>query len=299
MINKLSIPLKYIAKHPLTKEHKWSGFYRFFIWQFKSRLGTGPIIINWLGNLKLSVSKSMHGATGCIYVGLPEFRDMAFLLHFLNPESLFIDIGANIGAYSLLAAGKNNAKTISIEPIPQTFNFLEKNINLNRLENHVSCLNIGLSNQKGELYFTKDKDTVNHVVENKSKNTVTVKVNTLDNILDEKINTDTLIKLDVEGFELNVLNGSGKTLQNKHLKAIIVELNGSSKRYGLDDSMVDEILMTNGFNKYDYNPFNRQLNPLDMFHEEENTLYIKSSEVEYVKQQIKKSPPFQVLNKSI
>ncbi|WP_170228032.1 FkbM family methyltransferase [Vicingus serpentipes] len=297
MIKKLSIPLKYIANHPLTKSNKWSGYFRFFKWQLNAKAHVQTI--NWFGDLKLNINKSMHGATGCIYVGLPEFNDMSFLLHFLKRDSFFIDIGANVGVYTLLASGHNKCQSISIEPIPQTYQYLNKNIELNQLKDKVNCLNIGLSKQEEELYFTNDGDTVNHVVPNKANNTTTVKVDTLDQIFPQQITNDILLKIDVEGFEYNVLKGGNKVLKNKNVKAIIIELNGCSDRYGLNDGMVDELLIQNGFKKYDYNPFERSLTVLEKFHTEENTLYLRESALEEISSQLKSATPFIIYGKNI
>jgi hypothetical protein len=49
-------------------------------------------------------TSGMTGATGNLYVGLHEFEEMAFLLHFLRPGDLFADVGANVGSYTILAA---------------------------------------------------------------------------------------------------------------------------------------------------------------------------------------------------
>lgn len=297
MINKLSIPLKYIANHPLTKDNKWNGFARFLKWQIKAN--TQSQIIPWIHNLKLSVNKSMHGATGCIYVGLPEYNDMSFLLHFLKPDSFFMDIGANVGVYTVLASGYKKCNSISIEPLPKTYSFLKKNIEINKLNDKVNCLNIGLSNQQEELYFTNDGDTVNHVVNEAGKNTTTVHVDTLDHIFPKNISTDILLKIDVEGFEYNVLKGGTQALLNQHVKAIIIELNGSSERYGLNDNMVDEILNENGFEKYDYNPSKRTLSILNKFHTEENTLYLRASQVGEISTRLKNAPAFTIYGKTI
>lgn len=54
----------------------------------------------------------MTGATGNIYVGLHEFEDMAFLLHVLRRTDLFVDVGANIGSYTILAGGAAGAKLL-------------------------------------------------------------------------------------------------------------------------------------------------------------------------------------------
>jgi hypothetical protein len=88
------------------------------------------IIVPYVLETKLLIKRGMHGATGAIYTGLQEFEDMAFLLHFLKPEDTFIDIGANIGSYSILAGGVSKANVICVEPIPQTFKSLLLNIQI-------------------------------------------------------------------------------------------------------------------------------------------------------------------------
>jgi hypothetical protein len=61
--------------------------------------------------------KGLTGATGNWYCGLDAFEDMAFLLHFMREEDLFVDVGANIGSYTILAGNEVGAETIEIEPI--------------------------------------------------------------------------------------------------------------------------------------------------------------------------------------
>lgn len=299
MFKKIAVPIRYIYIHPLTKDNKFSALLRFLKWQISSRFTKNALNVKWIGDLQLAMHKGMHGATGCIYVGLPEFNDMSFLLHFLDAKSNFIDIGANVGVYSLLAAGIKKSRTIAIEPIPQTFQYLTTNIQLNQLENLITSYNIGLSDKKGELHFTKDKDTINHVANSKSENTVSVNVDTLDNLLSHTSLSSTLIKLDVEGFEYHVLSGGSNTLNNENIMALIVELNGSSNKYGLCDEMVDKQLVAYGFEKYDYNPFTRELKALTQFHHEANTLYIRNSKLSVVKEKLRAAPPFQLLNKTI
>lgn len=299
MIKKLIVPLKYIWNHPVTKTNRIFGMFRFLKWQIKASLIAKEQNVDWIENLQLNVTKSMHGATGCIYVGLPEFNDMCFLLHYLDTKSTFIDIGANVGVYSLLAGGIKKCNTISIEPIPQTFNYLEKNIALNKLGKIVTCYNIGLSDKEGELYFTKSKDTINHVTNKDEGNAIKVKVDTLDNLLQNHTINKTLIKLDVEGFEYHVLKGAHNTLSNQNLKALIVELNDCSSKFGLTDEMVDQLLIDYKFGKFDYNPFTRKLTKINKFHREENTLYIRLSELNTIEHELMNASPITIYGKKI
>ena len=86
-----------------------------------------------------------------------------FLINNLNANDLFIDIGANVGHYSLLAAGVCKANVIAFEPIPSTFFKLEENVKLNALSKNVTCHNIGIGEENSILNFTKSKDVMNSV----------------------------------------------------------------------------------------------------------------------------------------
>ncbi len=65
---------------------------------------------------------------------------MSFVLHFLRNTDLFIDVGANLGAYSILASSVSGARTIAFEPVPHTFQLLKNNIALNRQFNLLNYL---------------------------------------------------------------------------------------------------------------------------------------------------------------
>jgi FkbM family methyltransferase len=264
--------IKFVLNHPFTKGHRIAALVRLFKWQLFSRLHKQPAVHQFTQNSKLWVWKGLTGATGNIYCGLHEFEDMAFLIHLLRPDDLFIDIGANIGSYTMLASAEAGARTIAIEPIPQTFEHLIQNIKLNNITDKATALNIGLGQQEGMLKFTKDKDTGNHVATNIDTETTDVVVDTLDNILKDKL--PLLLKIDVEGFETEVLKGAVKTLCSPALKAIIIELNGAGNRYGYNDDDIHLLLLANGFKVMRYSPFKREL--IDATRNtEQNTLYVR------------------------
>ena len=98
------------ATHPLTQDAPLRAWARFTLWQVRSRL-QDEIHLPWIGGQRLAVRRGMTGATGNIYVGLLEFPDMMFPLHFLQEDDLFLDIGANVGCYTILASGVCRAKT--------------------------------------------------------------------------------------------------------------------------------------------------------------------------------------------
>ena len=252
--------IKFIIKHPLNRHRPLSAFSVFMRWQIGSRLLPGAVIVPFVKNTRLLVKPGMTGATGNVYCGLHEFADMGLVLHALRPDDLFIDVGANIGSYSVLAAGVCGASVIAVEPIPSTFEHFRDNIRINNLEPLVTAKNIGLASCPGNLFFSKEMDTENHVLTNKemtSSSGVSVSVHTLDTLTHGF--APTLIKIDVEGYEMEVLKGGKNSLQKESLLAVIMELNGSGKRYGFDDEDVNKQMIKSGFTPYFYDPFTRTL----------------------------------------
>ena len=221
---------------------------------------------------------------------------MAFLLHFLRNNELFIDVGANAGAYTILACSAIGACGYAIEPIPSIYNRLIENIRLNHLESRVKCLNIGISNKQGEIAFTSDWGVMNHALASGEKrdNAIMVEVNTLDAVLDGQ--SPTLIKIDVEGYESTVLEGALETLKNQSLQSVIMELNGSGDRYGFDELRILKMMVDYGFGTYSYNPLDRCLTDLQGKNlNANNTLFIR--DYSFVLDKLKSSPKVDIHGK--
>ena len=241
------------------------------------------------------MQKGMHGVTGNYYTGLLDFEDMAFLLHFLRDSDLFFDIGANVGAYSILSGGFCQAQTIAIEPVPETFAKLSANIELNKIVDKVSLLNNGISDHVGSLTFSITNDTVNHVIKGNVENGVTIDVITIDQIAEASV--PSIMKIDVEGYEWFVLNGAKSTLSNSGLKGIILELNGSGQRYGKHDSEIHEMLIKHSFQPYSYAPFDRTIALLDNYNTSNNTIYLR--DLAFVNERVRNATSFKVFGNSI
>lgn len=290
--------VKYISNHPLGSKHRLLAFSKFIKWQISQFIKPQEKIVVFTDRTKLLVKKGMTGATGNIYLGLHEFNDMAFLLHFLQPQDIFFDIGANVGAYTILASGHCKVISFCFEPITSTFNALQKNVVLNKIDHLVYAKNVGLGEKEGLLFFTKGMDTVNHVLSNNEDtnktDTVEVKVFTGDSFLSE-VECPILIKIDVEGFETTVLNGMDNILKNEKLKAIIIELNGSGLRYGFDELNIHKKLLALNFNAYNYNPFTRKIVKQETYGNF-NTIYLR--DFEFVQNRIIKADKINIFSES-
>ena len=238
---------KFIWKHPISSRNRAVSLIRWLRWQLGSRLLGQPVIFDWLGDAKLVIENGMTGATGNLYCGLHEFVDMAFVLHFLRPGDDFADIGANIGSYSVLASAFIGAKTRAFEPHPETHRKLIRNVAINGIEDRVSAILGAVGRERGILKFTADRDTMNQVVKNDYRGfTIDVPVVRLDDALEGF--SAVLWKVDVEGYEEEVLEGAQVQLGRASLKALLLET---------ESPRILELLQTNGFERVHYDPFSR------------------------------------------
>lgn len=288
--------LKFIWQHPLASRNRTRAISRFLGWQFRQSVRRRPEKLTFVEDSVLVVEKGMFGATGNIYTGLVEFNDMSFLLHVLQPGDTFVDIGANVGVYTILAAKNAGADVISFEPIPSTFEKLKRNVEANRVENKVDLRRYGVGDKAGTLRFSMSMDAINHVLRDDEvadgAEGIEVPVGTLDMLLQGR--EPTLMKIDVEGFEWPALNGAASILASPSLKALIIELNGCGTMYGYDEDKIHELLLSNGFVPHSYEPFTRQLKVEPGYYGHDNTIYIKDAE--WAGHRVKAARKYNILN---
>lgn len=164
------------------------------------------------------------------FLGDYEKAELETLKLFLQKDSVFIDIGANFGLYTLNASKLigQNGHIISFEPFYQNFNSLKKNILLNNLKNiKIEKLAIGEINGVLKMYYDdKEKNLgMASMIQMKSGRKEDVNVVSLDSYLESKtfIKKIDLIKIDVEGFEYSALMGMQNTLIT-YSPSIIIEI---------------------------------------------------------------------------
>jgi FkbM family methyltransferase len=260
--------------HPLTRNNVVGALYRYIRFNSIQSLYSKPRVYNWIDNLKFYAQKGDAGIVANIYFKLFDYEDSMFLLHHLKQNDLFVDIGANVGHYSLLAAGICKADVIAFEPIPSTFIKLEKNLMLNNLSKKIKAFNIGIGEENSILNFTKTNDVMNSVALEYETNVVSIQVKKLDDVLIN--NNPTFLKIDVEGFEYFVLKGATAVLANVNLKYIIIELNSSTLKYGHTNQDVYDLLVLLNFVPIRYDVENKKNIEIESFNLEKfNTIFIK------------------------
>jgi FkbM family methyltransferase len=162
---------------------------------------------------------------------------LEWISEFAEGDTL-IDIGANVGMYSIWAAATRKVKVYSFEPESMNYALLNKNILLNNLMGNIKAFPCGLSD-KNELtsFFMSDMRIggSNHAAGEplnfnlKKMEPVFIQgciTFTLDYLIEKKfIEVPNHIKIDVDGFEHKVINGAKNTLSKKQLKTLLIETN--------------------------------------------------------------------------
>ncbi len=163
----------------------------------------------------------------------------------LTPNSVFFDLGANIGLHSIFASRQisENGKIYSFEPSPETFNYLLKNIKSNSLEKKIIAENLAITNIKGQAPFLITKNSeCNSITNNKNyiNNNSLIFVNTIsiDEYCDIKnINNIDLVKMDIEGQELNAMKSMINIVSKSPNFKIIFELHDENLINNNEDSL--------------------------------------------------------------
>jgi FkbM family methyltransferase len=281
--------LQFVVNHPLNRDRRARALLGFLKWQIGSRLVPGPVVMEWVAGARMIVRPGDTGMTQNVYCGLQDFEDMTYMLHVLGSEDLFVDVGANVGAYTVLACAAREVRGYCFEPVPSTFRRLLDNLVVNNLSSRVSALNIGLSSEEGKLTFTDSENCTNHVITegDNQGNSVTVQVRKLDSVLRDE--SPTMLKIDVEGFETAVLDGAEATLNNPSLHSVLMELNGSGSRYGFDENRILRKMSDFGFATYAYDPFTRDLHRLPGKNAAgNNTLFLRNEDA--IRERISTAP---------
>jgi FkbM family methyltransferase len=258
LISKISGALRFVANHPANRGRKFRAVTEYPFIQVAARMIPGEVCVEYPNNTRLLISPHMKGAAHFILPPLCEFEEMAFTMHFLRADALFADVGANVGAFSVLAGGVAGARVKAFEPSHDTFKMLERNLLLNGLKDRAKAINAAVGKSNGEIFFSSGLGTENHVaVESIANNSPKVRMTTLDGEFAE--GPPDLMKVDVEGFECEVFAGATNLLRQPRLRAIIVERNNCGTRYNFDENRLHRQIRESGFVPCRYDPFARQL----------------------------------------
>ena len=154
-----------------------------------------------------------------------------------------MDVGANIGSYAIWAADLG-AEAIALEPAEDTFALLLENVVLNGYP--IRTIQAAAGAICGTTRFTSGRDTVNRMDPEGSVETMIV---TIDSIIGNR--TVAGMKVDVEGFEIDVLRGCERALSEHRIKLIQLEWNRASEEaVAADRGPVADLLAAHGYSLF-------------------------------------------------
>ena len=215
---------KYIFKNnPLIKTPRF--LIRALIFQTFKRLTGNIISIKLFNEKSIFLYPKSNVSTMFAYTGVPDKSEIDILRKYATANTIFLDIGANIGSYSVLLMDK--VKNIyAFEPHPVTSKQCKMNFLLNGY-NESQVVQLALSDSSGEVQFTDNKEhnSVNKIVNDNSSRNIKVFSDTLDNFANKNLDRDSnyIVKIDTEGFECNVLKGGKNFFNNYKIDCVVFE----------------------------------------------------------------------------
>ena len=190
--------------------------------------------------------------------------------NFVKDKDLFVDVGANYGYYSLVAAKANrDIKIIAIEPIAENFKVLNKNLIQNNIDVRCTrCINAAVLSSSGKAKFYKSEASDNSSVLPHPKADVLeqfeVIVVSLDDILKHEQYKNLFIKLDAKGRELEALKGLSATFEKcDNITILLKMVPNLFKLAGANCEEVVEYLISKGFNVYGIDERESKYYPLE------------------------------------
>ncbi len=220
-----------------------------------------PMTLRWLDDLFLHIYPNNETSECLVLTGLFEPNEMAWLGGHLQRGMTFIDVGANMGLYSLFAAGRvgPEGRVLAVEPSGRECEQLRSNLELNGL-NNVAIMRTAAARNIGEAQL--------RVAENRcgGHNTLgtfaypttkqarkeSVSLRPLDDIVKEaNLSEVNVIKIDVEGAELAVLEGACQVIE-QYRPAILIEVFDTAlKAQGAHSTQLWQWLTQRGYSLYE------------------------------------------------
>jgi len=211
------------------------------------RLGGGQFVCD----LRDTISKEV------CFTGVYEPQETALVSHILQPGMNFVDVGANWGYFTLMAARLVGAggRVLSLEPDPRMFRKLTGNLTRNQLP-QVTALQIAAAATAGNLTLAGyDENDGNFGISRlvadgtASANLFQVETQPLDDLLDaQKMDSVDLMKMDIEGAEALALAGLKRSLAEGRVKRLLMELHPSQLlESGSSANQVMQMLLQSGY----------------------------------------------------
>ena len=243
--------IKFVWNHPANRRRRVRSVIRAVRWQISKRTSSRAWTIKVYNGLKMKCYPDSRGASFLVYTsGRQDPDDFSFIEAYLRPGDRFLDVGANIGIYTLLAAGLvgKTGRVDALEPGLKAYKRLEENIALNQLS-QVHARHAAANDSVEPIPFLQGQDLTNRIAtgEGEADGEVAVVPSVLlDDILGQ--GPYAMAKIDVEGAEPICFRGAVKSLAAGNPPVWFIELKDRLLRqYGFDVKSFVAFLQDSGY----------------------------------------------------
>ena len=245
--------LRYLFKFRSSKPH-FFGVYKRVILPFN--LTNNKIVWRSVNGIKIRLNLSDWVQTNLFFLGEYETTELDFIMKNIPSDALVIDVGANIGWYTLnLSKFLTNGQVMAFEPFSKNHLALQSNIEANQFKN-IKVYQIGLGNKNEKLQIRYN--SADHNLGMASINLTTydyiedIEVKRLDDFTSQMdLSKLKFIKIDIEGFEFEALLGMAEIL-GKYKPLLLIEQDENVLQSKTPEVVekIDEFLKAIGYKKY-------------------------------------------------
>jgi FkbM family methyltransferase len=215
-----------IWRHPANRGQRARRLAMWVGWQAWERVVRRPWTVSMPPGLSVELAPHDPVTSGVLYCGLPDWEEMRFVLDYLRPGDVMVDVGANVGLYSLLAASVDGVQVVAFEPDHAARTMAMANAARNRLTARIDVRSEAIGSTSARRAFSIGLGPENRLLPDDSAVQGSTGVRTVDCVaLDDVVSgAVALLKIDVEGQEPAVLEGADGLLR-RHRPVVIVEAN--------------------------------------------------------------------------
>ncbi len=275
--------LQWLFSHDVARKHPFRTVWRLINWELL-RISNRTVESRYDETFDITLVPHEGASRLAYYFGVSEPELFAFYEGFLKPGMTVVDAGANIGLHTLFFAKRvgPEGRVYAFEPGQSAFDRLESHVKRNRLAN-VRCFHCALGAAEGVVALAENcqDNSRNFVVEASAEaaGCMNIGLRPLDQILKkENVSRVDFLKIDVEGFEPQVLEGASNYLRQQSIRVLQLELDDSSlARSGYSAGQVSGMLHRVGYRCAEWSFQSRSFQPAS--HARFNTFFVAEKEL--------------------
>jgi FkbM family methyltransferase len=277
--------------NPFAHGHRGRALARWWAWQAWRRLVRRPVAVELPGGSWLQCPSESGIAGMLVATGAHEPAELAFLMGTVSAGDLVMDVGANIGVYTVALAGRG-ARVAAIEPSSNARAVLERSLAGNGLTQKARVFPVAVAEASGRRPFTAGLDVGNHLVDEPLGRgpgaTEWVDVETLDGLvathLDFFDRPVRILKVDAEGDDEHVLRGGGELLSRDQPVVVVETWEGGSS--------IRSLLGMLGYQPWRYSLESQRLEAVPpTWCGQANLIFIAPGRLEEVQEKLHRSSP--------